>query len=286
MKLLQKKYLYLLIISGIASTHVSAQSPDISTPLTVTQVTAETMPNVSILQHGSALVNYGIFNLVNTVKQPTLLLIGTEAVALLALSCLQNDPFACIQSFIAPENISLVSQLVLENIATGGAYAIGEELETKALALTQTGSLKQLTQTLIASLAAGGLGFYAWSLDESIDKALLLSLSSAIIMTALNNISQQPSIQVLRAKIMNSLATSPFNIGKIIGVATVAGGTCALTYNALYSQELVNSIVSATKNFYSSGSLSAIQDKLRSNYSWITGYRWTKSIFKQLPFSQ
>lgn len=233
------------------------------------------------VNNSPAVVNFGIYKFINKFTKPALIIFGTEAAILLTLHCTQNDPWTCLSSLINIDNVQAVTHVALENLGTGVTYALGEEVAQKALAAARGNSSREMTQIVLTALAATGMGFYAWSMDPSLNQSMLLSLCSGIVLTSLTGASKQTALKNIQQKIGNSLSTVSSKLGKIIGVATIAAGSAAIAYQTNASDALLGAVINATNSVVQPEALTSMQSMIRANYTWIEGYRWTKNIFKK-----
>ena len=256
----------------------SGNLPVIENVMSLATVGAQNLSTLALSQTPAA-VNFGIYTIINKFHKPSLIIFGTEAAVLLTLSCVQAEPISCLSSFINLDSLQAVSNIALENIGTGATYALGEEVARKALTLSIGNSSREIAQSVLNTLAASGLGFYAWSMDPSLSQAMLLSMCSAVVLTSLTAPSNQPVLKNIQQKIMSSLGSVSNKVGKIIGVAAVAAGAAAIAYQKTSSEALLGAVVNATTNIVSPSTLAAAQNMIRANYSWITSYRWVKNAF-------
>lgn len=250
----------------------------------VSQVIAlQTNPDITHLtelatQVSPALVNLGIYNVVSSLKKPSVLVIGTEAIALLSLACLQNDPYECIAQFATQESFQAVLQMGGKLLLEGATYAAGEDISK---ALIESSKQTVTAQAMLSALSVIGYGFLAWGTDDSLLKAAGLSFCSSVMLTALTSASKNPQLAMLRDKLLQQL--DDINVGKVIGVGTLAGGVAAVAYNTSYAKEVFGSMIEATSRaLYNPSLLSSAQTMTRSNYLWFKSYSWVKDKFKPL----
>lgn len=237
------------------------------------------------LSYSPALVNFGIYNFINTCKQPALIVFGTEAAVWLTLKCSQeSDPLTCLSSLITVEHVQALANIAVENIGSGVGYALGEQIAQKSIALAHNNPSRQLAQTAMNTLAVGGIGFYVWSMEPSLSQSLLLSMVSALALTSLTAVSNHPAIRNIQEKLNESLNNISVPIGKVLGVATIASGMAALAYQKSSSQAIMGAISNATKAIVNPNALAGAREMVRANYSWINGYRWTKNMFSKMSY--
>lgn len=228
-----------------------------------------------------AIIDFGIYHLVNRFKKPAIIIFGTEATILLVLSCYQEDPLACLSSFININSLQHVAQISLNHLSIGSGYALGEEMSRRALLLAQGDPAREIIHTVMTVLAATGVGFYSWSLDSSLPQSIALSICSAIMLNGLTFATHQPFFKAIRQKATHIFDISSINPGKVIGVATIAGGVASLAYSISSSEVLSRNLIDAVSSMKNPQALRSVWDMVQSNMMWITGYRWTKEKFKK-----
>ncbi|MFA6066471.1 MAG: hypothetical protein WC707_04815 [Candidatus Babeliaceae bacterium] len=284
----------IILIVSLASAHVShsmnmtqsisrLSDPLIESAVSFATTGAQNLTNLA-LTNSPAAVNFGIYQIINKFNKPAIIIFGTEAAVLLTLSCSQGDPLACLSSLMTLDTLHAATQIAVENVGTGATYALGEEFARKIITLGHGTASRHLVHTSLSTLAGAGMGFYAWSMDPSLGQSMLLSACSAIVLTSLTAASTQPALKNIQDKLMGSLNKVSTGLGKVIGVATIAAGTAALAYQQNSSQEILNAVINATNHVVSPGALASAQGMIRSNYSWITGYRWTQNMFKKWSY--
>jgi hypothetical protein len=261
----------------------SIGEPVIESAISLATIQVKNLTNLTVAT-SPAVVNFGIYNIINRFNKPSIIIFGTEAAVLLTLNCAQGNPLNCLSSFVNIDSLQAVSQIALENLGTGVTYALGEEVAQKAIALSRGNASGEIASTLLTTLAASGLGFYAWSMDPSLAQSMITSMSSAIILTSLTSASNQPGLKGIQQKITDSLSGVSSQVGKILGVATIAVGTAALAYQKTSAEAVLGAVINATKQVVSPNALASAQNMIRANYSWIEGYRWTKNMFKKWSY--
>ncbi len=273
-----RKFLLIIVLMSTNLSY-SMNITQLSEPIVECVTTSAQNVSTLALTHGPAVINFGIYNVISKLNKPTLVIFGMEAAVVLTLDC-QSNSLRCLSSFITIDSLQAVTYLALENIGSGVTYAVGEEVAQQAIALARGNESRELAQTVLTTLAAAGMGFYAWSMDPSANQAMLLSMCSAVVLTSLTAASDQPTLKNIQQNIVDSLR-GVGTIGKIIGVATIAAGTAAIAYQKSSSEALLNAVVKLTSKVTDPGTLASAQTMIRANYSWIEGYRWTKNAFKK-----
>jgi hypothetical protein len=286
------KIIRLILVVSLATSHVSY-------PGNVTQIIEPVLKGVTVEKGVSMAisggannliklaattspqaVDFGVYSLVSKLKHPAIIVLGTEAAILLTLSCSNEDPFKCLSSFISLDSLQAATDIAVQNAGAGVTYALGEEMAKKALALSQGSTTREIAGTVLTTFTAAGLGFYAWSMDPSLDQAMLLSMCSAVIMTSLTSAGNLPALKGIKQQLSDSLSSASTRVGKLLGVATLAAGTLALAYPKSSSEALLGAVINISQKVVSPTIWSNVQKSTLSNTTWIQGYRWTKWFTK------
>lgn len=250
--------------------------------VTKTQILTKNIPAQSALEglsqiSAAGIVNAGIYQLVSTLKNPAVLVIGTEGLALLTLAYAQQDPAAFLTNLITPESLSALALAAGQTATEGFAYKFGEQASKALISKAESFGFANEARAIITGLSAAGYGFYSWSTspENAADSAIKLSLCSGALLHALTDtVSKSPYTQRLQKYVSDQVASVGGSIGKIVGVATITAGTAALVYKTGYAQEVGSTILKGAYNSLTNPveSAQALKTMVRNNLLWFQGY--------------
>jgi hypothetical protein len=213
-----------------------------------------------------------IYQFINSIKYPTILVLGTEGAAMIQVGCTSGKPFECLAKVVRPENL----YNALNMVSGGVTYALGEKIEKTIheewqLTFQQAPSL-MLARSALTTLAAGGMSYIVLSsqMEESIEKNMLASLFSGIALAALNNTVTNPAFEAIKNRITQTLGTVTQKIGVPVAVVTAVTGTAAIAYATDSRTEVLN-VLNQAKNYLPS--VGKVREMIRTNYLWMQGYR-------------
>lgn len=236
----------------------------------------------------------GIHAVLSTLKQPTIVIIGTSAALVLSLSEYNSLNFYdMVPAMLGSSTMSTG----LSSIGKGIAYAVGEGVASDLIALHNVGSVQKMLPTIMHGLTMTGVGFYLWNINLepfNMENALMTSAISGAVLTALTSFSHTAYAQQIKdyfSRKFKGFNDKLGTIGEVVGVVTLTGaGIAAAAYERRNAQSAVEALGSYALNVakQTAGLVAQniapiaknLAEAVVTNAGWLTGYNWLTNAFR------